>query len=128
MTQAVSLCRDFEVFRFSKLNKNQLCYYKRTELVLLARIPQYCAAGIPSGNFPSIHACRAAWRLKQARNRTAGNTLLLRIASNLYIKMAAPGLSFSRNTGIKIHCRRACLTEKPGLPVSCDLMDKGKLI
>ena len=58
--------------------------------------------------------------MKQARNRTAGNTLLLRIASNLYIKMAAPGWPFSCNTGIKIHCRRACQNEKPGLPVLCD--------
>ena len=58
--------------------------------------------------------------MKQAINRTAGNTLLLRIASNLYIKMAAPGWPFSCNTGIKIHCRRACQTEKPGLPVLCD--------
>ena len=29
--------------------------------------------------------------LAQVRNRTAGNTLLVRAASNLYIKMAAPG-------------------------------------
>ena len=29
--------------------------------------------------------------INRATNRTAGNTLLMRIASNLYIKMAAPG-------------------------------------
>ena len=40
--------------------------------------------------------------MNQARNRTAGKTLLLRIASNLYIKMAALGWPFSRNTGIKV--------------------------
>ena len=40
--------------------------------------------------------------MNQARNRTTGNTLLMRIASNLYIKMAAPGWLFSCNTGIKV--------------------------
>ena len=40
--------------------------------------------------------------MNQARNRTAGNTLLMRIASNLYIKMAAPGWLFSCNTKIKV--------------------------
>ena len=38
----------------------------------------------------------------QARNRIAGNTLLMRIASNLYIKIAAPGWPFSGNTRIKV--------------------------
>ena len=33
--------------------------------------------------------------MNQARNRTAVNTLFMRIASNLYIKMAAPGWPFS---------------------------------
>ena len=45
---------------------------------------------------PSNHACRAARRMNQARNRTAVNTLFMRIASNLYIKMAAPGQPFSK--------------------------------
>ena len=36
---------------------------------------------------------------KRLRNRTAGNTLLMRIASNLYIKMAALGRLFSCNNG-----------------------------
>ena len=40
--------------------------------------------------------------MNQARNRTAGNTLLMRVASNLYIKMAAPGWHGSHNTGIKV--------------------------
>ena len=40
--------------------------------------------------------------MNQARNRTAGNTLLMLIASNLYIKMAAPGWHGSHNTGIKV--------------------------
>ena len=40
--------------------------------------------------------------MNQARDRTAGNTLLMRIASNLYIKMAAPVWPFSCNTGIKV--------------------------
>ena len=45
---------------------------------------------------PSNHACRAARRMNQARNRTAVNTLFMRIASNRYIKMAAPGQPFSK--------------------------------
>ena len=40
--------------------------------------------------------------MNQARNRTAGNTLLMRIASNLSIQMAAPGWPFSCNTEIKV--------------------------
>ena len=40
--------------------------------------------------------------MKQARIRTAGNTLLMRIASNLSIQMAAPGWPFSCNTEIKV--------------------------
>ena len=40
--------------------------------------------------------------MNQARDRTAGNPLLMRIASNLYIKMVAPVWPFSCNTGIKV--------------------------
>ena len=40
--------------------------------------------------------------MNQARSRTAGNTLLMRVASKLYIKMAAPGWPFSCNTKIKV--------------------------
>ena len=40
--------------------------------------------------------------MNQARDRTAGNTLLMRIASNLYIKMTAPVWPFLCNTGIKV--------------------------
>ena len=39
--------------------------------------------GIPAANFPSNHACLAAREMNQARTRTAGNTLLMRVASNL---------------------------------------------
>ena len=49
-----------------------------------------------AGNFPSNHA----WEM---RNRTAGNTMLMHTASNLYdIKMATLGWSGSCNTGIKV--------------------------
>ena len=34
---------------------------------------------IPGGNFPSSHACQAVQRMNQVRNRTAGNTLFMRI-------------------------------------------------
>ena len=40
--------------------------------------------------------------MNQARNRTAGNTLLMRTASNLVIKMAAPGWPSSHNSAIKV--------------------------
>ena len=40
--------------------------------------------------------------MNQARKRTAGNTLLMRIASNLSIKIAAAGWPFSCNTRIKV--------------------------
>ena len=52
--------------------------------------------------------------MNQARNRKAGNPLLMCIASNLYIKMAAPRWSFSCNTRIKVTSARA---SQPG---SCD--------
>ena len=54
---------------------------------------QYWDARIPGGNFPSNDARRAARRMNQAWNRTAGNTLLMRIASNLYIKNGGSGLA-----------------------------------
>ena len=47
------------------------------------------------------HACRVAGRMNQARNRTAGNTLFMRVTCNLYIQMAATGWPFSCNTWIK---------------------------
>ena len=50
----------------------------------------------------SNHTCWAARRMNQARNSTAGNTLFMSIASNLYIKMAALGWPFSGNTRIKV--------------------------
>ena len=51
-----------------------------------------------------VIACRPTQRMNQTRNRTACKTLLtgMRIASNLYIKMAAPGRPFSCNSAIKV--------------------------
>ena len=40
---------------------------------------------IPGGNFPSNQACRAARRMNQARNKTAGNTLFMRIAPPAHV-------------------------------------------
>ena len=49
------------------------------------------------------YACwAAARRMNQTKNRTEGNTLLMRTASNLYIKMAALSWPGSYNTGIKV--------------------------
>ena len=51
--------------------------------------------------------------MNQARNRTAGDTLLMSIASNLYTKMAALGWPFSCNTGIKVtSAELACSTNR----------------
>ena len=40
--------------------------------------------------------------MNQARNRTVGNTLLMHAASNLHIKIVAPGWTGSCNTGIRL--------------------------
>ena len=77
MSRSVSLCRDPGTL--VKCNKSQLCDYMTTEPARLAE------------NFQSNHACKAAPRMNQARNRTASNILLMRAASNLYINMAAVG-------------------------------------
>ena len=50
----------------------------------------------------ALHACQASRRKNQARNRTAGNTLLMHTASNVYIKMAASGWPSSCNTEMKV--------------------------
>ena len=50
------------------------------EPVRLAGIPVWWCRD-PGGNFPSNHACRAAWWMNQARNTTAGNTLFMCTAS-----------------------------------------------
>ena len=76
------LCRDPGTL--VKRNKNQLCDYITTKPVRLAGIPVFLA-GMPGGNFPSNHACRAARRMNQARNRTAGNTLFMCIASTAHV-------------------------------------------
>ena len=41
--------------------------------------------GIPGGNFSSNQACRAVRRMNQARNRTAGNNLFMRIAPPAHV-------------------------------------------
>ena len=75
MSWAASFCRDPGTL--VKRNKNQLCDYVTIELARLARIP--------GGNFPSNHACLAARRMNQARNRTAGNIMFMRIASLAHV-------------------------------------------
>ena len=49
--------------------------------------------------------------MNQARNMTADNTLLMRIASKLYMKMTAPGWP-----GDKSHHDRVSQPEKTGQP------------
>ena len=55
--------------------------------------------------------------MNQARNRTAGDTLLMHIASNLYIKIAAPDWPFSCNTRIKVILAK--LASPAHVTVSC---------
>ena len=60
-------------------NKNHLCDYMTTEPALLAGYPSIMM--IPGGNFLGNHACWEARWMAQARNRTAGSTLFMRVAS-----------------------------------------------
>ena len=83
MSRAGSLCRDPGTL--VKRNKNQLCDYMTTQPARLAGIPVLCDTGFPGAHFPSNHACRAARRMNQARNRTAGNKLFMRIASPAHV-------------------------------------------
>ena len=91
MSLAYSLCRDPGTL--VRRNKNQLCDYMITEPPQLA--------GIPGGNFPSSHACRAARRMNQARNRTAGNGLFMRIASPAHVIRPLLGVVLSRSLHVK---------------------------
>ena len=58
----------------------------------------------------------------------------MRIASNLYIKMVAPGWLFSCNTGIKVTSARASQPDKPARSIKPPLSNRpplfrgGKLI
>ena len=85
-----------------KGNKNQLCYFMTTVPARLAGIPVLWCRNPCWKVIPSNHACQAARQMNQARNRTAGNTLLMCAASNLYIKIAAPGWPGPCNTRIKV--------------------------
>ena len=85
------LCRDPGTL--VRRNKNQLCDYMTTEPAQLA--------GTPGGNFPSSHACRAARRMNQARNRTAGNALFMRIASPAHVTRPLLIVVLSRSLQVK---------------------------
>ena len=110
-----SLCRDLGTF--VKPKNNQLCDYMTTERTRLTGIPVlWCRDA--AGNFPSSHACQTVRWMNHSRTRTTGNTPLVRIASNPYIKMVAPDWLGSCNTGIKVtslrhmqlgpHCELYC--------------------
>ena len=84
MNWAGSLCRDLGTL--VKRNKNQLCGDMTTEPAQLAWIPV-----IPMEVFQVI---TLAGRPGERTNRETGQRVtrrLLRIVSNLFIKMAAPG-------------------------------------
>ena len=99
MSRAVSLCRDLGIL--VKRNINRLCHYMTTEPARLAGIPALWCRD-PGWKFSKLSHMPGGLENDQARNRTAGNTLFMRIASNLYIKIAAPGWPFSCNTRIKV--------------------------
>ena len=81
--------------------------------------PDYCDAGISGGNFPSNHACRAARRMNQARNRTAGNTLFLRIASPAHVirplQWVVLSRSFARKSFGICRFRGSCMRENDSI-------------
>ena len=58
-------------------------------------------AGIPGGNFSSSHACRAARRMNQERNRTACNALFIRIASPAHVIRPLLEVVLSRSLHVK---------------------------
>ena len=91
MSLADSLCR--VPGTLVRRSKNQLCDNETTEPPQLA--------GIPGGNFRSSHACRAARRMNQARNTTAGNALLMRIASPAHVIRPLLGVLLSRSLHVK---------------------------
>ena len=62
---------------------------------------QYCDAGIPGGDFPSNHACRAARRMKVAWNRTVGNILFKRISSPAHVIRPLLKVVLSRSLHVK---------------------------
>ena len=58
-------------------------------------------AEIPGANFPSNHACRAAQGTNQARNRTAGSTMFIRIASLAHVIRPLLKVVLSRSLHVK---------------------------
>ena len=80
----------------------RLCDYMTTEPAQLA--------GIPGGNFPSNQACQAARRMNQARNRTAGNTLFMRIVPQA-LTVSCVATQFARETFGICRFRASCMIE-----------------
>ena len=58
--------------------------------------------GSAKGGFEKMVRSRGRANINQVRNRTADNTLLMHIASNLYIKMVTLGSPGSCSMGIKV--------------------------
>ena len=81
--------------------KINFCNYMTIKPTRLVGIPVLWCQD-PSRKFPSNPACWAARRMNQPKTRTAGNTFLMHIASNLYIKVATTGWPLSCNTRIKV--------------------------
>ena len=82
MSPAGSLCRDPDTL-VKRKKKNQLCDYNRASPV--SWNPSIVMLGSRVETFQVITLCRAARRMNQARNRTARNTLFMRIASPAHV-------------------------------------------
>ena len=94
-----SLCRDPSIL--VERNKNELCDYRTTEPARLAGIPVLWCRGRGWKLIINNHACRAAQRMNEARNRTAENTLLMRIASPVHVIRPLQWVALSRSSLVK---------------------------
>ena len=83
-----------------KCNKNQLCDYLTTEPAGLAETPVSRYRN-PGWEFSKQSHLLGSPANEPGENRTVGNTLLIRTASRLYVKMVALGWLGPCNTEIK---------------------------
>ena len=101
MSRVGSLCRDPGTL--VKRSKNQLCDYMTTEPAGLAGI--------------SILWCGAARRMNQARNRVAGNTLFMPIASPAHVIRPY----------CELYCHAVCTWKLWNLPLSWFVYERTRL-
>ena len=101
MSWACSLDRDFGTLH--QRDKNQLCDYMTYRASPVSWDHSIVMLGPRLEMLQVITLARSPANQNQATNRTGCNTLLMHIASSLYIKIAASrGLPVSCNTRIKV--------------------------